>query len=172
MIRLFNFAEIRFCVLPHRTPSNIMTSQIPFSELKAGWCRQFVETRLLRFCEAQNVKKGGERMAVDMLLIDGELSRFIIPVITLRFWAIDVNISWKKNRLMNSMFLMLQETARASSLVMPQLLLDSQTKPYSWRFRNSWTCSAWEFPIPQLRITHGASQYEQWSARLVNLIIP
>ncbi|KAG5384841.1 hypothetical protein IGI04_036311 [Brassica rapa subsp. trilocularis] len=76
MIRLFNFAEIRFCVLPHRTPSNIMTSQIPFSE-------QVVETRLLRFCEAQNVKKGGERMAVDMLLIDGELSRFIIPVITL-----------------------------------------------------------------------------------------
>ena len=33
------------------------------------------------------MKKGGERMAVDMLLIDGggELSQFIIPVITLMF---------------------------------------------------------------------------------------
>ncbi|KAF3484967.1 hypothetical protein F2Q69_00052070 [Brassica cretica] len=41
-----------------------------FSDLKSGKCSSVVEARLLRFWEARNVKRGGELMWVDMLLID------------------------------------------------------------------------------------------------------
>ncbi|KAF3601254.1 hypothetical protein F2Q69_00038198 [Brassica cretica] len=43
------------------------TSLIHFTELKAECCRENVQTRLLRFWEVKNVKKG---MYVDMVLID------------------------------------------------------------------------------------------------------
>ena len=46
------------------------TSLIHFTELKAGCCRENVQTRLLRFWEVKNVKKGSELMCVDMVLID------------------------------------------------------------------------------------------------------
>ncbi|KAL0741191.1 hypothetical protein Bca4012_082704 [Brassica carinata] len=46
------------------------TSQIYFSELKVGRYRQTVQTRLLRFWEAQNVKKGGELIVFHMMFID------------------------------------------------------------------------------------------------------
>ncbi|KAH0888289.1 hypothetical protein HID58_050718, partial [Brassica napus] len=36
----------------------------------SGKCSSFVEARLLRFWEARNVKKGGELMWIDMLLVD------------------------------------------------------------------------------------------------------
>ncbi|WZZ18730.1 hypothetical protein YC2023_111819 [Brassica napus] len=41
-----------------------------FSDLNSGKCSSVVEARLLRFWEARNVKRGGELMWVDMLLID------------------------------------------------------------------------------------------------------
>ncbi|KAG2286419.1 hypothetical protein Bca4012_033012 [Brassica carinata] len=39
-------------------------------DLKSGKCSSAVEARLLRFWEAKNVKRGGELMWVDLLLID------------------------------------------------------------------------------------------------------
>ncbi|XP_033137007.1 uncharacterized protein LOC103841209 isoform X2 [Brassica rapa] len=41
-----------------------------FSDLKSGKCSSVVEARLLRLWEARNVKRGGELMWVDMLLMD------------------------------------------------------------------------------------------------------
>lgn len=46
------------------------TPRVFFSDLKSGKCSSVVEARLLRFWEAKNVKRGGELMWVDMLLID------------------------------------------------------------------------------------------------------
>uniref|UniRef100_M4EJI5 DUF223 domain-containing protein n=1 Tax=Brassica campestris TaxID=3711 RepID=M4EJI5_BRACM len=46
------------------------TPRVFFSDLKSGKCSSAVEARLLRFWEAKNVKRGGELMWVDMLLID------------------------------------------------------------------------------------------------------
>ncbi|WZY95223.1 hypothetical protein YC2023_067552 [Brassica napus] len=52
-------------------------SQIVLSELRPGCCARIVVTRLLRFWEARNAKKGGALMGVDMLLLDDqELSGF------------------------------------------------------------------------------------------------
>ncbi|CAN6908478.1 unnamed protein product, partial [Brassica oleracea] len=45
-------------------------SRIFFSDLKTGGCSFVVEARLLRFWEARNVKRSGEIMWVDVLLID------------------------------------------------------------------------------------------------------
>ncbi|KAH0912038.1 hypothetical protein HID58_035359 [Brassica napus] len=56
---------MRFCF------SFIMsTPRVFFSDLKSGKCSSAVEARLLRFWEAKNVKRGGELMWVDMILID------------------------------------------------------------------------------------------------------
>ena len=46
-----------------------------------------VEARLLRYWEARNVKRGGELMWVDMLLVDVNVSelRSIAPLCTERF---------------------------------------------------------------------------------------
>ncbi|XP_048597089.1 uncharacterized protein LOC106371438 isoform X5 [Brassica napus] len=46
------------------------TPRVFFSDLKSGKCSSAVEARLLRFWEAKNVKRGGELMWVDMILID------------------------------------------------------------------------------------------------------
>ncbi|KAL0741420.1 hypothetical protein Bca4012_082933 [Brassica carinata] len=40
------------------------------SDLKSGKCSSVVEARLLRFWKARNVKRDGELMWVDMLLLD------------------------------------------------------------------------------------------------------
>ncbi|KAG2313994.1 hypothetical protein Bca52824_017116 [Brassica carinata] len=45
-------------------------SRVFFSDLKVGKCSSAVEARLLRFWEAKNVKRGGELMWVDMLMVD------------------------------------------------------------------------------------------------------
>ncbi|CAN7073724.1 unnamed protein product [Brassica oleracea var. botrytis] len=45
-------------------------SRVFFSDLKTGKCSSVVEGRLLRYWEARNVKRGGELMWVDMLLVD------------------------------------------------------------------------------------------------------
>ncbi|KAF3580360.1 hypothetical protein DY000_02029867 [Brassica cretica] len=45
-------------------------SRVFFCDLKSGKCSGFVEARLLQFWEARNVKRGGELMWVDMLLVD------------------------------------------------------------------------------------------------------
>ncbi|KAF2565680.1 hypothetical protein F2Q68_00024907 [Brassica cretica] len=45
-------------------------SGIFFSDLKSGKCSSVVEARLLRYWEARNVKRGGELMWIDMLLMD------------------------------------------------------------------------------------------------------
>ncbi|XP_048612009.1 uncharacterized protein LOC125586210 [Brassica napus] len=48
-----------------------MATRVFFSDLKAGGkCSSVVEARLLRYWESRNVKRGGELMWVDMLLID------------------------------------------------------------------------------------------------------
>ncbi|XP_018469475.2 uncharacterized protein LOC130512541 isoform X1 [Raphanus sativus] len=41
-----------------------------FSDLKSGRCTSVVEARLLRFWEARNVKRGGELMWMDLLMVD------------------------------------------------------------------------------------------------------
>ncbi|KAG5386035.1 hypothetical protein IGI04_037505 [Brassica rapa subsp. trilocularis] len=41
-----------------------------FSDLKTGKCSSVVEARILRYWEARNVKRGGELMWMDMLLVD------------------------------------------------------------------------------------------------------
>ncbi|KAF3578141.1 hypothetical protein DY000_02030184 [Brassica cretica] len=45
-------------------------SRIFFSDLKSGKYSSVVEARLLRYWEARNVKRGGELMWIDMLLMD------------------------------------------------------------------------------------------------------
>ncbi|KAF3555327.1 hypothetical protein F2Q69_00012014 [Brassica cretica] len=45
-------------------------SRIFFSDLKSGKCSFVVEARLLRYWEARNVKRGGDLMWIDMLLMD------------------------------------------------------------------------------------------------------
>ncbi|KAF2547630.1 hypothetical protein F2Q70_00023664 [Brassica cretica] len=49
---------------------------LPLIDLKSGKCSSAVEARLLRFWEAKNVKRGGELMWVDLLLIDANVSCF------------------------------------------------------------------------------------------------
>ncbi|CAN7141612.1 unnamed protein product, partial [Brassica rapa subsp. narinosa] len=51
-------------------PEQICINIVFFSDLKSGKCSSVVEARLLRFWEARNVKRGGELMWVDMLLMD------------------------------------------------------------------------------------------------------
>ncbi|CAN7025721.1 unnamed protein product, partial [Brassica oleracea var. botrytis] len=43
--------------------------ELHFSELEAGRCRNFVVTSLLRFWEPRNVKKGGELLDVDLVVL-------------------------------------------------------------------------------------------------------
>ncbi|KAF2565020.1 hypothetical protein F2Q70_00017038 [Brassica cretica] len=42
------------------------------SDLKTGRCSSTVQVRLLRFWEARNVRRGGELMGVDILLLDSQ----------------------------------------------------------------------------------------------------
>ncbi|CAN6815614.1 unnamed protein product, partial [Brassica oleracea] len=51
-------------------------SRVFFSDLKTRRCSSVVEARLLRYWEAKNVKRGGELMWVDMLLVDVNVSEF------------------------------------------------------------------------------------------------
>ncbi|KAF3603228.1 hypothetical protein F2Q69_00038001 [Brassica cretica] len=48
----------------------IKISPVFFSDLKSGRCSFVVEARLLRFWEARNVKRGGELMWMDLLMVD------------------------------------------------------------------------------------------------------
>lgn len=50
------------------------SSVICFSDLKAGRTSQKIAARLLRYWEARNVKKGGELMGLDMLLLDEKVT--------------------------------------------------------------------------------------------------
>ena len=47
------------------------------SDLQAGRSSSTVEVRLLRFWEARNVRRGGELMGVDMLLLDSKVLFYI-----------------------------------------------------------------------------------------------
>ncbi|WZZ34442.1 hypothetical protein YC2023_017843 [Brassica napus] len=47
-----------------------MASYTPLANLRTGRCSNTAEVRLLRFWEAQNIRKGGELMSLDMLLLD------------------------------------------------------------------------------------------------------
>ncbi|KAL0716097.1 hypothetical protein Bca4012_065419 [Brassica carinata] len=49
-------------------------SRVFFSNLKSGKCSSVVEVRLLRFWEARNVKRCGELMWLDMLMVDVNVS--------------------------------------------------------------------------------------------------
>ncbi|WZZ20540.1 hypothetical protein YC2023_121927 [Brassica napus] len=59
-------------------------TKVFFSDLKTGRFSSVVEARLLRFWEAKNVKRGGELMWMDLLMVDVNVScsfyhnRFII----------------------------------------------------------------------------------------------
>ncbi|WZZ44402.1 hypothetical protein YC2023_040661 [Brassica napus] len=59
-------------------------SRFLFSDLKSGKCTSVVEARLLRFWEARNVKRGGELMWVDMLLVDVNFLMMICKAITVK----------------------------------------------------------------------------------------
>ena len=56
-------------------------SRVFFSDLKSGKCSSVVEARLLRFSEARNVKRGGELMWVDMLLMDVNVSLILLDLL-------------------------------------------------------------------------------------------
>lgn len=63
-----------------------------FGDLKAGRVHQRIVGRLLRFWSARNVKKGGQLMGVDFLLIDEKVSArisnfqlFIVTILTFFF---------------------------------------------------------------------------------------
>lgn len=45
-----------------------------FSDLQTGRSSSTVEVPLLRFWEAKNVRRGGEFMGVDMLLLDSQVN--------------------------------------------------------------------------------------------------
>lgn len=63
-----------------------MATRMFFSDLKSGGkCSSVVEARLLRYWEARNVKRGGELMWVDMLMIDVNVSLFRDPANLLQF---------------------------------------------------------------------------------------
>ncbi|WZZ89344.1 hypothetical protein YC2023_117923 [Brassica napus] len=49
-------------------------TKVFFSDLKTGRCSSVVEARLLRFWEAKNVKRGGELMWMDLLMVDVNVS--------------------------------------------------------------------------------------------------
>ena len=49
-------------------------AKVFFSDLKTGRCSSVVEARLLRFWEARNVKRGGELMWMDLLMVDVNVS--------------------------------------------------------------------------------------------------
>ncbi|KAH0928667.1 hypothetical protein HID58_014394 [Brassica napus] len=55
-------------------------SRVFFSDWKTGGCSSVVEARLLRFWEPRNVKRGGEIMWDDVLLIDVNLPGEITAV--------------------------------------------------------------------------------------------
>uniref|UniRef100_M4DEJ5 DUF223 domain-containing protein n=1 Tax=Brassica campestris TaxID=3711 RepID=M4DEJ5_BRACM len=52
-------------------------TKVFFSDLKAGRCSFVVEARLLRFWEAKNVKRGGELMWMDLLMVDVNVSSLV-----------------------------------------------------------------------------------------------
>ena len=49
-------------------------TKVFFFDLKAGQCSSVVEARLLRFWQAKNVKRGGELMWMDLLMVDFNVS--------------------------------------------------------------------------------------------------
>ena len=49
-------------------------TKVFFFDLKAGQCSSVVEARLLRFWQAKNVKRGGELMWMDLLMVDVNVS--------------------------------------------------------------------------------------------------
>ncbi|KAF2596141.1 hypothetical protein F2Q68_00009655 [Brassica cretica] len=51
-----------------------MASYTPLANLRTGRCSNNAEVRLLRFWEAQNIRKGGELMSLDMLLWDEQVT--------------------------------------------------------------------------------------------------
>uniref|UniRef100_M4F044 Uncharacterized protein n=1 Tax=Brassica campestris TaxID=3711 RepID=M4F044_BRACM len=63
----------------------MVNSNVLFSGLKSGRCSSVVEARLVRFWEARNVKRGGELMWMDLLMVDvnallsGDLQSNISP---------------------------------------------------------------------------------------------
>ncbi|KAG2327189.1 hypothetical protein Bca52824_009917 [Brassica carinata] len=50
------------------------------SNLQTGRSSSSVEVRLLRFWEARNVRRGGELMGVDMLLLDPQPAMVVTPL--------------------------------------------------------------------------------------------
>ena len=68
-------------------------SRVFFSDLKSGKCSSVVEARLLRFSEARNVKRGGELMWVDMLLMDVNVSLILLDLLRsvyVIFWLLNL----------------------------------------------------------------------------------
>ncbi|KAH0902478.1 LOW QUALITY PROTEIN: hypothetical protein HID58_041981, partial [Brassica napus] len=55
---------------------DMANSRVFFSDLKSGKCFSIVKVRLLRFCEARNVMRGGELMWLDMFMVDVNFATF------------------------------------------------------------------------------------------------
>lgn len=54
-----------------------MSSYVLLANLRAGRCSNTAEVRLLRFWEARNVRKDGELMSLDMLLLDEQVNPIV-----------------------------------------------------------------------------------------------
>ncbi|CAN6999110.1 unnamed protein product [Brassica rapa subsp. trilocularis] len=53
-----------------------------FSGLKSGRCSSVVDARLVRFWEARNVKRGGELMWMDLLMVDVNVSDLLFALLS------------------------------------------------------------------------------------------
>ncbi|CDY20201.1 BnaC09g30380D [Brassica napus] len=123
-------------------------TKVFFSDLKTGRCSSVVEARLLRFWEAKNVKRGGELMWMDLLMVDvnstmmqvtisaGRLPQFRDRLLAGTMFSLsgfDVSRCAQNFRLTDSSFMI-----RFSETTLFQLLTepDSPLPEEAFRFRN------------------------------------
>ncbi|KAF2557401.1 hypothetical protein F2Q68_00015223 [Brassica cretica] len=58
----------------HKSNATVKARSFTKCNLKAGRCSNTADVRLLKFWEARNVRKGGELMSLDMLLLDEQIN--------------------------------------------------------------------------------------------------
>ncbi|KAF2605921.1 hypothetical protein F2Q68_00044771 [Brassica cretica] len=64
------YSRDSFILESYPSSFSMAMAKVFFSNLKSGRCSSVVEARLLRFWEARNVKRGGELMWMDLLMVD------------------------------------------------------------------------------------------------------
>ena len=67
-------SQILLILKSYSSSFSMAMTKVFFFDLKAGQCSSVVEARLLRFWQAKNVKRGGELMWMDLLMVDVNVS--------------------------------------------------------------------------------------------------